>query len=67
MRSLSRTFKVEVEVEASYDVEKYEYGADADGRRGEIRYEVQNVRIETPVGDILKEMLIQIEAQAQDA
>jgi hypothetical protein len=66
MKSLTSKFTVEIEIDASYDVEYYEYGADIDGRRGEKRYDIQNVKIETEPGDIFKQILEQVEAKAED-
>ena len=50
---MEKTFKVEIEVDAVYDLTPYQYGADADGTRGETRYDVNVRRILTQVGDIL--------------
>lgn len=61
---MTKTFKVEIEIEASYDLNKYKYGADIDGNRGEIREEVLVRRIDTPIVEILglieKEVIRQV-------
>jgi len=50
---MEKTFKVEIEVDAVYDLTPYQYGADADGKNGVTRYDVNVRRILTQVGDIL--------------
>lgn len=57
---MEKTFKVEIEVDAVYDLTPYQYGADADGTRGETRYDVNVRRIVTPVVEILSQIEKQI-------
>ena len=50
----TKTFTVEIEVEASYHVDKDPaYGADLDGRRGEVRRFVEDVTILTKPPEIM--------------